>query len=128
MINLALVGAGGAVGAMARYLTGVGFTRVMGPGQPHWATLTVNVAGGLLMGLLVGLLALKVDEGGERWRLLLGVGVLGGFTTFSAFALDAFTLLQRKSYGEFAVYVFGSVTISVLSLMLGLLIARRVFA
>lgn len=128
MINLALVGAGGAVGAMARYLTGVGVGRLFGPGQPYWATLTVNVVGGLLMGLLVGLLALKVDEGGERWRLLLGVGVLGGFTTFSAFALDAVNMLQRKSYGELAAYVSGSVALSILALMLGLVIARRVFA
>ena len=127
MINLALVGAGGAVGAIARYLTNVGVGRIV-PGQAYWATLTVNIVGGLLMGLLVGLLALKVSEGGDRWRLLLGVGVLGGFTTFSAFSLDALNMLQRKSYGEFLLYVSASVGLSILALMLGLLIARRVFA
>lgn len=128
MINLALVGAGGAVGAMARYLTGLGVGRLLGPAQPYWATFTVNVVGGLLMGLLVGLLALKVSEAGQQWRLLLGVGVLGGFTTFSAFALDAVTMLQRKNYGELFVYLSASVVFSILALMMGLMIARRVFA
>jgi CrcB protein len=127
MINLALVGAGGAAGAIARYLTNIGVSRIV-PDQAYWATLTVNIVGGLLMGLLVGLLALKVSEGADRWRLLLGVGVLGGFTTFSAFSLDAVHMLQRRSYGEFLLYVSASVALSILALMLGLLIARRVFA
>ena len=127
MINLALVGAGGAVGAMARYLTGQGVLRLFGPGQPYLATLIVNVAGGLLMGLLIGALALRVD-GGERWRLLLGVGVLGGFTTFSAFALEAVGMLERRAYGLQAAYVAGSVLLSMLALMMGLTLARRAFA
>lgn len=127
MINFALVGAGGAFGAMARYLAGQTFMRLFGPAQPYLATLIVNVAGGLLMGVLVGLLALKVD-GGERWRLLLGVGVLGGFTTFSAFALEAVSMLERKAYGLMAAYVAGSVVLSILALIVGLAAARRVFA
>jgi CrcB protein len=128
MINLALVGAGGALGAVARYLTGVGYMRLAGPGHPYLATLIVNVVGGLLMGLLVGLLALKVSEGGDRLRLLLAVGVLGGFTTFSSFALEAVLMLERRSYGAFFGYVAGSVVFSILALMLGLLVARRVFS
>lgn len=128
MINLALVGAGGALGAMARYLTGVGFARLAGPAHPYVATAIVNVVGGLLMGLLIGVLALKAAEGGERARLLLGVGVLGGFTTFSAFALDAVAMLERRNYGAFAAYVSGSVVFSIGALMLGLLLARRVLA
>lgn len=128
MMNLVFVGAGGAAGAMARYLTGLGYGRLFGPSQPYLATLVVNVTGGLLMGLLVGTLALKVSEGGERWRLLLGVGVLGGFTTFSAFALEAVAMLERRAYGAFAGYVTGSVAFSLLALMLGLWIARRMFA
>lgn len=128
MINLALVGAGGALGAVARYLTGVGYARVAGPSHPYVATLIVNVIGGLLMGLLVGLLALKVSEGGDRLRLLLAVGVLGGFTTFSSFALEAVLMLERRSYGVFFGYVAGSVVFSILALMAGLVIARRVFS
>lgn len=127
MINLALVGAGGALGAMARYLAGQTFLRLFGPAQPYLATLIVNVTGGLLMGLLVGLLALKLNDA-ERWRLLLGVGVLGGFTTFSAFALEAVGMLERRAYGAMAAYVTGSVVLSILALMLGLILARRVFS
>lgn len=128
MIQIALVGAGGAAGAMARYLVGVSFGRLF-PASPLWApTFFVNVFGGLLMGLLVGLLALKVEEGGERWRLLLGVGVLGGFTTFSAFALEAVGMLQRRDDTTLIVYVVGSVLLSILALILGLILARRIFA
>jgi CrcB protein len=128
MINLALVGAGGALGAMARYLTGQGYLRLFGPAHPYLATLFVNVVGGLLMGLLIGLLALKISEGGERIRLLFGVGVLGGFTTFSAFALEAVSMLERRSYGAFFGYVTMSVVFSIAALGLGLLIVRRGFA
>jgi CrcB protein len=127
MMNLALVGAGGAVGAIARFLAGQTFLRVFGPTQPYLATLIVNVAGGLFMGLLIGILAFKVD-GGERWRLLLGVGVLGGFTTFSSFALEAVALFDRKAYGVMTAYIIGSVALSILALMFGLLLARRVFS
>jgi CrcB protein len=113
---------------MARYMTGVAVGRLF-PASPTWTgTFMVNVLGGLLMGLLVGALALKVSEGGERWRLLLGVGALGGFTTFSSFALDAVGLLQRRDEVSLAGYVAGSVMLSIFALMLGLFIARKVFA
>ena len=128
MMQIALVGAGGAVGSIARYLTGIGVGRLF-PSSPTWTgTFLVNVLGGLLMGLLVGTLALKVSEGGERWRLLFGVGVLGGFTTFSTFSLDAVGLLQRRDEMSLAVYVAGSVMLSIFALMLGLFIARKVFS
>ena len=113
---------------MARYLTGQGVARLAGPSQAHLATLTVNILGGLLMGLLVGALALKLNEGGERWRLLLGVGALGGYTTFSAFSLDAVQMLERRQYVAMFAYVVASVVVSILALMLGLAVARRVFA
>ncbi|OYX33235.1 MAG: camphor resistance protein CrcB [Caulobacterales bacterium 32-69-10] len=128
MMQIALVGAGGAVGAIARYLTGVGVGRMF-PGSPPWTgTFVINVVGGLLMGLLIGTLALRMSEGGERWRLLLGVGVLGGFTTFSTFALEAAGMLQRRDDTSLIVYVVGSVLLSIFALMLGLFIARKVFA
>ena len=128
MIKLLLVGAGGASGAIARYLTGLAYMRLFGSSRPYLATAFINVTGGLLMGLLVGLLALKVAEGGERWRLLLGVGVLGGYTTFSSFSLEAVMLMERREYGAMSVYVIGSVLLSLLSLMFGLFVARRAFA
>ncbi|HRD30041.1 MAG TPA: fluoride efflux transporter CrcB, partial [Caulobacter sp.] len=103
MDKLLLVAAGGATGAMLRYLTGIGATRALGTGWP-WGTLTVNVVGGLAMGLLVGVLAQRGGADQERWRLLLGVGVLGGFTTFSAFSLDAMLLWQRGDAVGFLLY------------------------
>ena len=128
MIKLLLVGAGGASGAMARYRVGIGYMRLFGPSRPYVATAIINVTGGLLMGLLVGLLALKLSEGGDRWRLLLGVGVLGGYTTFSSFALEAVMLMERREYGAMSAYILGSVTLSILAVMLGLAVVRRVFA
>lgn len=125
MIKLVLVGAGGGLGAIARYLTGVGYQRLFGLERPWLATASINVLGGLLMGLLIGALAVRVSEGGERWRLLLGVGVLGGFTTFSSFSLEAVGMLERREYVTFLSYVIGSVVLSILALMLGLAAARR---
>ena len=84
MDKIMLVAAGGAVGAVARYLAGIGATRALGSGWPY-GTLTVNVIGGFAMGLLAATLALRGGADQDRWRVLLGVGVLGGFTTFSAF-------------------------------------------
>jgi CrcB protein len=119
-----LVAAGGAAGAVARYAVGVQASRLFGPGQVA-GTLTVNVIGGLLMGVLAGWVATR---GGEGARLLLGVGVLGGFTTFSAFSLETAQLLERRDYALAGGYVLASVIFSVLALFAGLLIARRLLA
>jgi CrcB protein len=127
-MNLVLVFVGGGLGAVARYLAGVTWLRTVGPTQPYLATALINVLGGFLMGCLVGWLALKGAAGADRWRLLLGVGVLGGFTTFSSFSLEAVGLLQRKAYGAAAGYVVGSVALSLLALVLGLVLARRALA
>jgi CrcB protein len=116
-----LVMIGGAVGAVLRYWAGVLTLHQFGPGFP-WGTLTVNLVGGFLMGLLAGGLARL--GGNESLRLLLGVGVLGGFTTFSAFSLDAATLFERGQLGLDAAYILASVVGSILALFLGLWIAR----
>ena len=126
MINLVLVGAGGAAGAIARYLTGALWMRAAGPNQPYLATLICNVLGGLLMGLLIGVLA--HTGGSNRMRLLLAVGVLGGYTTFSSFSLEAVMMLERRAYTTFAAYVAGSVVLSLAALMVGLLLTRKLFA
>ncbi len=121
LIQVAL---GGAIGAVCRYLTGVLAVRVMGHGFP-WGTLAVNVVGSFLMGVLVVVLAKK---GGNHLAPLLMTGMLGGFTTFSAFSLDAVTLFERGQVATAGLYVLTSVLLSILALVLGLLLARGVLA
>ena len=122
MNSLLLVMAGGAVGAGARHLTGRSMVALLGSDWP-WGTMTVNLVGGLLMGLLAGTLA-RSAQGGEAWRLLLGVGVLGGFTTFSAFALDTVVMMQRGAMVPAFGYVLLSVIGSVAALYAGLMLTR----
>ncbi len=119
MPNLLLVMSGGALGAGARFAVG---QIVQRPGFP-WATLTVNLAGALLMGLLAGLLQRQGGPLGSTW-LFLGVGVLGGFTTFSAFSLDAVDLFGRGAYGLGTAYVAASVTGALALFAGGLLLTR----
>ena len=125
MDKLLLVAAGGAAGSVARYLTGT--LTVRWPGWP-WGTLTVNILGGLLMGLLIGTLALRGGAEQERMRLLLGVGFLGGFTTFSAFSLEVANMIERRELAAAAGYSLVSVIVSVAAVFAGLMLARRVFA
>ena len=118
---LLLVAFGGALGATLRHLTGRWALAAFGSGFP-WGTLGVNVGGGLAMGLLAGWLATR--EGAEPLRLLLGVGVLGGFTTFSAFSLDVVTLASRGDSAGALGYTLASVAGSIAALTLGLRLAR----
>jgi CrcB protein len=121
MPNLLLVMLGGALGAGARHLAGVAGPRWLGPGFP-WATLFVNLLGSLLIGLLAGWL---VRAGGsEQARLFLAVGVLGGFTTFSAFSLELGLMVQRGELATAVAYVLASVVGGVLLLFAGLWIMR----
>ena len=125
----ALVALGGAVGSLARYQVGRGMTRLLGPQQVAtfpWATLVVNVAGSLAMGLLAGWLA-RGGQVGETWRLLVGVGLLGGFTTFSAFSLELMMLIERGQASTAFVYAAVSVLAGLSALYIGL-IAMRVTA
>lgn len=122
MFNLLLVMLGGAVGAGARHLTGRATLLAFGPNYP-WGTLAVNLIGGLLMGVLAGTVS-RIGEGGETWRLLLGVGVLGGFTTFSAFSLDTMLMLERGEWATALFYILASVIGSVVALGVGLQLTR----
>ncbi|MGH6617798.1 fluoride efflux transporter CrcB [Sphingomonas sp.] len=124
MNSLLLVMAGGAVGSGARFLTGRATLAWFGPSFP-WGTLAVNLIGGFLMGALVGSLA-RAAVPGENWRLLIGVGVLGGFTTFSAFSLDTVAMLQRGDFGMAALYILASVIGSIVALFAGLSLIRAV--
>jgi len=127
MLNLVLVAAGGAVGSVARYLVGMQTLRAFGPGWPY-GTFTVNIVGAFLMGGLVGFLAHRGAADQERLRVLLAVGVLGGFTTFSAYSLEIARMIETKAYGQAALYSLASVVLSVAALFAGLLLARRIFA
>jgi CrcB protein len=118
---------GGGLGSVARYLLGVTAMRLIGPGWPY-GTFAANILGGLLMGCLVGVLAQRGGADQERWRLLLAVGVLGGFTTFSSFSLETALMIERKAYGAAAGYVAASVSLAIGALFLGLLAMRRILA
>jgi len=123
MAHLFLVALGGAIGSGARHLVNLAVLRLLGPNFPA-GTLIVNVLGGFLMGLLVGFLALKYAGGGQGLRLFLATGILGGFTTFSAFSLDAVLLWERGEVLAAASYVVVSVVLSVGALVLGLMFMR----
>ncbi|RAK51047.1 fluoride efflux transporter CrcB [Phenylobacterium deserti] len=127
MLNLLLVGAGGAFGAICRYLLGVQASRALGSGWPY-GTFLANVLGALAMGLLVGVLAQRGGADQERWRLLLAVGVLGGFTTFSSYSLELVRMLETRAYGQAALYSVSSVVLSVVALFAGLILMRKVLA
>ncbi|HYD88350.1 MAG TPA: fluoride efflux transporter CrcB [Vitreimonas sp.] len=118
MMQVLLVAAGGAIGAVARYGVGVGAAGLFGLAFP-WGTLIVNVVGCLAMGVL----AARVGPEQESLRLALGVGVLGGFTTFSAFSLETVRLMQHQP-GLSAIYVLASVLLSVGACWAGLSLGR----
>ena len=120
---LLLVMLGGALGSGGRYLVGRAAVALGGVGFPA-GTLAVNLVGGLLMGVLAGVLARTGAS--EAWRLFLGVGVLGGFTTFSAFSLDVVSLYQRGAIAVALGYVLVSVVGSVVALFAGLSLVRAV--
>lgn len=122
-MNFLLVMAGGAIGSAARYGVGRLALGWLGPVYP-WGTLAVNVVGGFVMGLLAG--ALARTGGGEQVRLLLGVGVLGGFTTFSSFSLETMMMIERGQWGVAAGYALVSVIGSVAALFAGLQAVRVV--
>lgn len=118
-----LVGAGGALGAMARF----GFSSLIGRfwhGSFPLAILLVNIVGAMLMGITIGLMARFLPAWQEQARLFVAVGILGGFTTFSSFSLDTIVLIERGELAQAAIYVALSVVVCLAGLYLGLLITR----
>ena len=123
MTRFLIVAAGGALGAVARY----GIGRWLPASAWPWGTLTVNVVGGLIMGALTGWLAFRGGAQAESIRLFAAVGVLGGFTTFSAFSLETALMIERRQFATAGGYVAASVVLSIAALFLGLMVARRAF-
>lgn len=117
------VALGGAIGAAARYGVGVALLR-SGGGFPV-GVLTVNIIGSFLMGLVVVYLGQRMMS---QLNPFLMTGILGGFTTFSAFSLEAYTLFERGAHGQAAAYVALSVILSIAALMLGIFIMRGLLA
>jgi CrcB protein len=120
--NIFLVGLGGGIGSIARYLC----QRWISSLYPHsfpWGTFSVNIAGCLLIGILWGISFKSFDEN-EHWKLLLMVGLCGGFTTFSAFTLEAVGLLRENKTGLFFLYAAGSVIACLLATFIGMKMAR----
>ncbi len=125
-LNVAL---GGAMGSVLRYQVGRAVSGIAGPGNAFpWGTLAVNIAGSLAMGALVGWLARGsiAEQSAENARLLIGVGLLGGFTTFSAFSSELVTMLHRGQAGMAAGYAAASLAAGMAAVIVGLVAAQSV--
>lgn len=114
---------GGGIGAALRHGVNIFTSRLFGTGFPY-GTLTVNVVGSLLMGVLAAYFAFK-GGAAQHWRLFFTTGVLGGFTTFSTFSLDVALLYERDQYGIAALYVLVSLVLSLAGLFAGLALVRN---
>jgi CrcB protein len=121
-VSVLLVALGGALGSVCRYLVGVGAGRLLGADFP-FGTMIVNIVGSFVMGLFIELLAVRFD-GSESLRLFVAVGILGGFTTLSSFSLDSVVLFERGAIGAAALYVGGSIVLSLAALIAGLHFVR----
>ena len=124
-MNLLLVAFGGAAGSVLRYLVGVWTLRAFGPNFP-WGTITVNIIGSFVIGLLVEIVARRFNASAEL-RLLLVTGFLGGFTTFSAFSLDFMLLFERGQMMAAVGYLMASVLLALLAVFAGLSLGRMIF-
>ncbi|WP_182084574.1 fluoride efflux transporter CrcB [Aureimonas sp. ME7] len=124
MLNLALVALGGALGSTARYAVGLGATRWFGLAVPY-GTMFVNITGSAMMGFLVALFARKIDASPEL-RVFLMVGILGGYTTFSSFTLDAMALWTKGAEVSSVLYTLLSVSGGLLAFFLGASLARQI--
>lgn len=122
-MNWLYVAFGGALGSMARYFMQTFIGRISGVSFPY-GTLFVNISGSLIMGMFIGWLGRTTPSNAQDLRLLIAVGVLGGYTTFSSFSLDAITLMDEQKYMAMAAYVLGSVILSLMGLYAGLRLMR----
>jgi CrcB protein len=124
MNHLLIVAAGGAVGAGLRHLANMGALRFFGPNFP-WGTMAINIIGSFAMGVFIEYLARRSGSSNEL-RLFVATGMLGGFTTFSAFSLEFALLFGRGAMGQALSYALASVILSILALFLGLWLVRTI--
>lgn len=124
MNHFLIVAAGGAMGAGLRHLANIGALRLLGPNFP-WGTMGINIIGSFLMGVFIEYLVRR-SGGSNELRLFAATGILGGFTTFSAFSLDFAVLFQRGAMGQALGYALASVILSILALFFGLWLVRTV--
>ena len=122
-MNYLLVFVGGGAGASLRHAVNMICARYIGAAFPY-GTFIINISGSTIMGLIAGYLAFR-GEASQPWRLFLMTGILGGYTTFSAFSLDTILLYQRGELGLAALYVILSVVLSVGGLLAGLALMRQ---
>ena len=124
MAGFLIVFLGGGVGAALRHGVNLLSARLFGTAFP-WHTLIENVTGSVVMGMLAAYFAFKSGEASQHWRLFLTTGILGGYTTFSAFSLDAVLLYERGAMVQAALYVAGSVALAIGGLVAGLALVRH---
>jgi len=122
-MNYLLIFVGGGIGASLRHAVNELCVRLFGLGFPI-GTFLINITGSLVMGLIAGHLAFK-GAAAQPWRLFVMVGLLGGYTTFSSFSLDAVTLYERGAWGAALGYVVGSVALGIIGLVAGLAVVRH---
>ena len=122
-MNYLLVFVGGGLGASLRHTINIACAKCIGTAFPY-GTFIINVTGSIVMGLIAGYLAFK-GEASQPWRLFLMTGILGGYTTFSAFSLDSAVLYERGEIGQALFYVLGSVVFSILGLFAGMALVRH---
>jgi fluoride exporter len=122
MPHILLVAFGGGLGAALRHLANMGVLRLFGPNFP-WGTMGINILGSFAMGVFIELLVRRAGSSNEL-RLFVATGILGGFTTFSAFSLDFAVLFERGAMGQALYYALASVILSILALFFGLWLVR----
>ena len=124
MLNsIVLVALGGGLGSVARHLVNVAALRAFGPNLP-WGTFAVNLVGSFVMGVFIETLARRLGDSAEL-RLFVATGIIGGFTTFSSFSLDAAVLWERGDMGLAFAYVAGTLVLGIGALFAGLALARQ---
>ncbi len=121
--TLAAIGMGGALGAISRHGVNLVAVQLAGPDFP-WGTLTVNIVGSFIMGLIIAIFA-QFWQPPEAWRLFLVTGFLGGFTTFSTFSLDVATLFERGDILHALLYSIASIVLSISALFIGMWLIRN---